>query len=56
MKRTMKRVTRAGIMFRIAWGRITWPMACRWVRPVEIAACTCPSGTDWIPARTISAR
>ncbi len=52
----MNWVTSEGIMFFSACGRITKRMPCAPERPSAVAASTCPRGTDWMPARTISPR
>ena len=47
-------LTKEGIMFRSAWGRMMWVIACLCDSPVETAASICPFGIPRIPARTIS--
>ena len=44
-----------GMITRIACGSTIFRIVCRRVIPSDIAASVCPSGTEMIPARTISA-
>jgi hypothetical protein len=44
-----------GMMTRTAWGRTTSRIVCSRDRPTAWAASVCPSSTEMIPARTISA-
>ncbi len=44
-----------GRITRIACGSTIRRMICRRLRPSDAAASVCPSGTEMIPARTISA-
>jgi len=56
LKSTMNWVTSDGIMFLSACGSTTWRMVWAEESPTAVAASTWPRGTDWTPARTISAR
>ena len=44
-----------GMMFRSAWGMMTFTMVCTWVMPMALAPSVWPGSIEIIPPRTLSA-